>query len=124
MKKMTKKQVFILYVIIIAVMFVTVFLVNLTIGYSTVKEALVSGGMITAPVALLGAGTGFMILFLGDADDAFENGAEEDDVSKDNFVNIFRSNKSNRKFKNKKGSSKRTSKSYVKRLPFFIKIPD
>ena len=49
--------------------------------------------MFTAPVALLGAGTGFMILFLGDADDAFENGAEEDDVSKDNFVNIFRSNK-------------------------------
>ncbi len=31
----------------------------------------------------LGAGTGFMILFLGDADDAFENGAEEDDVSKE-----------------------------------------
>ena len=93
MKKMTKKQVFILYGIIIAVMFVTVFLVNLTIGYSTVKEALVSGGMFTAPVALLGAGTGFMILFLGDANDTFENGAEEDDVSKDNFVNIFRSNK-------------------------------
>ena len=63
MKKMTKKQVFILYGIIIAVMFVTVFFVNLTIGYSTVKEALVSGGMFTAPVALLGAGTGFMILF-------------------------------------------------------------
>ena len=37
MKKMTKKQVFILYGIIIAVMFVTVFLVNLTIGYSTIK---------------------------------------------------------------------------------------
>ena len=93
MQKMPEKQVFILYGIIIAVMFVTVLLVIIIIGYSAVKEALVSGGMFTAPVALLGAGTGFMILFLGDANDAFENGAEEDDVSKDNFVNIFRSNK-------------------------------
>lgn len=93
MKHITKKHVFVIYGIIIVVLFITVFFLNIFISYSTVKEALISSGIITVPVALLGAGNGFILLFLGDADDAFENNDKEDNVSKDSFINIFRSNK-------------------------------